>query len=168
MFVSVDPTRISLELDPRKRRMSGIAVHGNTPFDVPYISQITETLWMGGCADGLVLPDEIVHVVSLYPWEAYELHDGVSSVTQVTVYDSAELLPRARLEALARWAWECADEPTLVHCQAGLNRSGLLTALALMLGGGWEAEDAIAELRKRRSPAVLCNQHFVEFLLSYA
>ena len=54
--------------------------------------------------------------------------------------------------------------PVLVHCQAGLNRSSLVAARALMFEGR-PAVDAIAVVRKRRSPACLCNQAFEEYLL---
>ena len=71
--MSTDPTRIDISFDPRERRMRGYARHGNTPFDVPFVSQITDNLWTGGCEDGLVLPANIAHVVSLYPWETYRV-----------------------------------------------------------------------------------------------
>jgi protein-tyrosine phosphatase len=54
-----------------------------------------------------------------------------------------------------------------VHCQAGLNRSGLITARALMLRG-MSATDAIQLLRKRRDPAVLCNAVFANWLVDRA
>jgi len=47
--MSYDPTRIDIDLDPRVQRMQGVAYHGNTPFDVPYISKITDGLYQGGC-----------------------------------------------------------------------------------------------------------------------
>jgi protein-tyrosine phosphatase len=54
----------------------------------------------------------------------------------------------------------------VVHCQAGLNRSGLIAALVLMDSGAYGADGAIELLRAKRSEAVLCNQKFVEYLLS--
>ena len=53
----------------------------------------------------------------------------------------------------------------LVHCQAGLNRSGLVTATALVLDG-WDPAAAIAHLRDRRGPAVLCNPDFEAWVLA--
>jgi len=55
------------------------------------------------------------------------------------------------------------DGPTLVHCQAGLNRSSLVAARALVLGG-MTADDAIALIREKRSPACLCNPAFERWL----
>lgn len=160
-----DPTRIDISFDPTQQRMVGRAYHGNTPFDVPYISQITDDLWTGGCTDGLVLPDEIAHVVSLYPWERYTVRHEVRSVLSVVMYDSEDQ-GFAQVDAIASWVNVCRqDGPTLVHCQAGLNRSGLVAARALTLGGMSGAE-AVALLRSKRSPAVLCNRSFEDWLVA--
>ena len=52
---------------------------------------------------------------------------------------------------------------TLVRCQAGYNRSGLVVALAL-IKRGYRPDDAIRLLRERRSSWVLCNPAFVDYL----
>lgn len=41
---------------------------------------------------------------------------------------------------------EPANWPILLHCQGGIHRSGLMTALYRMQYQGWSAEDAIAEM----------------------
>ena len=157
--MSADPTRIDIDFDPREQRMRGRAYHGNTPFDVPYISQITDDLWTGGCTDGLVLPPEIAHVVSLYPWEAYTIKHELRSLLSVRMYDSEDQ-GFEQVNAIAAWVNVCRrDGPTLVHCQAGLNRSGLVAARALTLDG-MSGSEAISLLREKRSPAVLCNRAF--------
>jgi protein-tyrosine phosphatase len=51
----------------------------------------------------------------------------------------------------------------LVHCSAGLNRSGVVSARAMMWLG-YSAADAIAKLRQRRYPEALCNPNFVRWL----
>lgn len=159
-----DPTWIDIQFDPREQRMSGFAYHGNTPFDVPFISRIQGNLWQGGCKNGLVLPNHIKHVVSLYPWERYKVKHDLDSFVEVKLYDSAYLPNVAQLTALADWINVCvATAPTLVHCQAGLNRSGLLAGLALVRSG-MDGADAINLLRDSRSPAVLCNQTFADWL----
>lgn len=53
----------------------------------------------------------------------------------------------------------------LIRCQAGINRSGLVTALILMRQGLTAAE-AIEKIRSRRSKVCLANSSFVEFLSS--
>lgn len=160
--MSTDPTRIDINVDPRERRMRGTAIHGNTPFDVPFLSHIEDNLFTGGCTDGLILPDVIQHVVSLYPWEEYRVYHELRSMTSVRLYDAEP--EGAITQGLAKWAAACVDDaPTLIHCQAGLNRSGLLAALVLMERGR-SADEAIALLREKRSPAVLCNPMFEQFL----
>lgn len=167
MTATGDPTAIALDCDPLQQRMRGVAVHGGTPFDVPYISEVTDNLWQGGCATGLVLPAHIEHVVSLYPWERYTVRHELDSMLSVRLYDSLDVAGRDDLVALARWVNRCRRlGPTLVHCQAGLNRSGLVAGLALVLDGR-DPSEAIALLRESRSPAVLCNPAFEAWLLAF-
>ena len=164
---TVDPTRIDIHTDPTQQRMVGYARHGNTPFDVPFISEIADSLWQGGCENGMVLPSFIKHLVSLYPWEAYKVQHELGSWLEVQMYDSGDQ-GFAQVDAIAAWVNSCrADGPTLVHCQAGLNRSSLVAARALMLEGV-SAKDAISTLREKRSPACLCNPSFEAWLLGQA
>lgn len=165
--MSVDPTAFPIQFDPREQRMRGTAIHGNTPFDVPFVSKITDDLWQGGCENGLHLPREVRHVVSLYPWEAYKVSHELLSHTSVRLYDDLVGPDREQMVALARWINVCRKTGvTLVHCQAGLNRSGLLAGLALVLEGRSPAE-AVSLLRSTRSPAVLCNPTFERWLLDF-
>lgn len=162
-MVGEDPTKISIQTDPAKRRMRGTAYHGNTPFDCPFVSHITKNLWVGGCEAGMVLPGNISHLISLYPWEAYKVQHELKSQLSVRMYDSLEQA-MDQVEVIARWVNLCReDDDTLVHCQAGLNRSNLIAATALMLEG-MSADEAIKLLRLKRSPAVLCNPAFEEHL----
>lgn len=159
-----DPTKITIAFDPLTERMRGITAHGRLSFDMPYISPIGGNLYVGGCREGLVLPPLFRHVVSLYPWERYRVDHELESFTEVRAYD-ADVAPLVdRLGPLVSWTEAClAEGPTLVHCQAGLNRSNLLAALVL-IRGGMSADRAIGALRKRRSPAVLCNPSFEAYL----
>ncbi len=158
-----DPTRIDIAVDPTRQRMVGVTAHGMHEFDVPFVSEIADNLWLGGCEDGLVLPDFIDHVVSLYPWESYEVRHRLRSRTEVRMLDSVDQ-GFEQVDELAAWVNECRTTgPVLVHCQAGLNRSSLVAARALMLAGS-TADDAIATLRQRRSPACLCNPSFEGWL----
>ena len=153
-----DPSWIPMYVDPRERRMSGVA-HGHTPFDVPVVSQIRGNLWQGGCRDGLVLPKDIEHVISLYPWESYTITHEVTSMLTVRMYDAADQ-DYDMVDAIAGWALRCVgDGPTLIHCQTGLNRSSLIAARVLTLQG-LSGVEAIALLREMRSPACLYNKAF--------
>lgn len=163
----IDPTAIEIDTDPSHARMTGIAAHGNTPFDVPYISLIADNLWQGGCTTGLVLPPYIEHVVSLYPWERYAFNHELGSELYVKMYDSSSQ-GYEQLDAIANWINLCRQSgPVLVHCQAGLNRSSLLAARALRLSEGWSGDSIVAHLRDFRSPAVLCNRAFEEKVRSW-
>jgi protein-tyrosine phosphatase len=159
-----DPTAIGIEFDPTVQRMSGIAVHGNTPFDVPFISEISDNLWQGGCEDGLILPEFVDHLVSLYPWESYDICREVKTQLKVVMYDSTTQ-DFKQVEEIAQWvANRVLEGPTLVHCQAGLNRSSLVSARALMLIHKCTAEKAIAVIKAKRSEACLCNESFLAWL----
>jgi protein-tyrosine phosphatase len=158
-----DPTAIQIDFNPTVQRMKGVTVHGNAAFDVPLISEIAPNLWQGGCEDGLILPDFIKHLVSLYPWESYTVRHELDSALLVRMYDSAEQTFE-QIEQLARWVNLCRTTgPVLVHCQAGLNRSSLVAARALILQG-MSADDAIMTVRTKRSPACLCNGAFEDYL----
>lgn len=159
-----DPTGLDIKFDPTIQRMSGRANHGDTPFDVPFISEVAENLWQGGCQDGLELPVFFQHVVSLYPWERYHVRRSLDSFLEVRMYDSEDQGYDQVID-IAKWVNKCRETgPTLVHCQAGLNRSSLVAATALSLSG-LNPQESIDLLREKRSPAVLCNPSFTHWLL---
>lgn len=149
--------------DFESHRIEGYLPDGRN-ISVPLISPIYENLWMGGCIGGVRLGEDFRHVVSLYPWERYELALG-TLYHGVEMYDHGDMPDPAQLEDVVdRVVSATARGQTLVHCQAGLNRSGLVSALALMRGGA-SARAAIGLLRLKRSPLVLCNQAFENYLL---
>jgi protein-tyrosine phosphatase len=163
--MSPDPTRIDIAVDPQRQRMVGVSAHGLQPFDVPFISEIVPDLWLGGCEDDLVLPDFIAHLVSLYPWERYTVNHELDSALEVRMFDSIDQAFH-QVDSIATWVNACRESgPTLVHCQAGLNRSSLVVGRALMLDG-MAADEAIALIRRKRSPACLSNPSFERWLRS--
>lgn len=136
----------------------------NGHFRVPLISHIEGNLHVGGCIHGVELPDDFTNVLSLYPWERYSLGPNTHR-QEVRLYDSAEMASAEVLDNVADVAVRMLREgKTLIHCQAGLNRSNLIAALALRKLGRTSRE-AIDLLREKRSPVVLCNQAFERFLL---
>lgn len=160
-----DPTKIPIQFDPQIKRMVGQTYHGGVKFDVPFITRVADNLWQGGCTDGLILPNHINFVVSLYPWERYTIQHKVRGELYIRMYDD----PTANLSGIDEIAsqvnkWRKRGN-VLVHCQAGLNRSSLVVARALMLEG-MSADAAITMLRETRSPAVLCNSGFEDWLRS--
>lgn len=153
--------------DALKMPWSGVARFGRTPFSTTLISEIEDGLYLGGCVSRVHLPAQIEYVVSLYPSEAYTTHGGVRGVLSLALMDAeldADALEQFQLAAdVANEFWRLG--PTLVHCQAGLNRSSFVLCLAL-LQHGYSAEDAIELVREKRSPACLCNPHFEQYLLA--
>lgn len=143
-------------------------------------TEILPGLWMGGTADRDVVhvgarrrydfgePRPYDAVVTLYAWaqpvswEVEELRYGFGDA-DIT---GGEL---DRVIRAAAWAWQRwrAGDRVLIRCQAGLNRSGLVTTLVLMLDG-YDAAEAIRLIRDRRSPWALCNNAFVDWLVMEA
>ena len=137
----------------------------------PAPTEILPGLWQGGTSESSLLgqPTKPSHyrgrrpfdlIVTLYadeqpaPWGVEEIRYG---------FPDAELDPRDldRVREVADYAaerWKAGDR-VLIRCQAGVNRSGLVTALVLT-DLGWEASDAVEHLRARRSGWVLSNTHF--------
>ena len=133
-------------------------------FSLPLYSHIDGNLWMGGCPIETA-PEEFEFLVCLDPWKPYKINQHQIYIKE-WLNDSSEIPDETKLYALA----ECVNRyrshgVTLVHCQAGLNRSGLVIALA-MIESGTEPIDAIAMLRNKRSPEVLCNKAFERWLLT--
>lgn len=72
---------------------------------------------------------------------------------------------KPEIRQLATWLyseWK-SGKRVAAKCQAGWNRSGLVAALVL-LQDGYTADEAIALIRKKRSPNALCNPHFVAYI----
>ena len=162
-----------------EHRVTGWTNIGNHRIDCPLVSHVEGNLYQGGCPDPqsydeidreaqryqskVTLPDEFKFVVSLYPWGRYTLPEGCERV-EFELFDSVKQDTSAIEEIAARAAGFVEQGPTLIHCQAGLNRSGLITARVLMLRG-YTADEAITKVRER-SPAVLCNPTFESYLRS--
>jgi hypothetical protein len=83
-------------------------------------------------------------------------------------FDDSDVIPvpvklvRELGELVARHVRE--GENVVVHCAAGLNRSGLVVAYALTLLG-WDAQEAIQKLRDEHDGYALCNGLFAEWLV---
>lgn len=142
-------------------------------------SEILPRLFQGGTEDDEVLgcPAPRGHyrrdypfdlVVTLYadampaPWGVRELRFGFPD----SRLDAGNAAVALQLAAAAHAHWISGGR-VLVRCQAGVNRSGLVTALVLMLAG-YEAQDAISLIRERRSRLALCNEDFERWLVEEA
>lgn len=154
--------KIASLADLNSHPIQGFAHQGNTPFRVSLYSQITGNLWTGGCPVNVV-PREFQFVVCLYPWEPYDRHDH-QTYLEAHLYDSTDLPDERQLTAIADYVRAVSKiGMTLVHCQAGLNRSALVATLAL-IRDGMTPDDAIRLMRSQRCEAVLCNKTFEAWL----
>jgi len=141
------------------------------------ISEILPGLWMGGTADDdWVDSPAPLHpvsdtsgftaVVTLFAW-ARPMGWNVEELRFGFADADPRLTDMGRVLLTAEWAltrWQ-EGQQVLIRCQAGLNRSGLVTALVLILAGR-TAREAITLLRERRSPFALCNAHFIDWLMT--
>jgi hypothetical protein len=145
----------------------------------PLYSEVAPNLFMGGTADENTIDkaqklqhfdgnNEFEAVVTLYAWAA-PVNWGVEE--RRFGFPDADLIQDYLpiLIEMANWSfikWQ-AGKKVLIRCQAGLNRSGLITALVLMQSG-MSADEAIDTLRKKRSTWALCNGEFEHWLLADA
>ncbi len=138
-------------------------------------SEILANLFMGGTDD-----EDVIHI----PARVYSRRDDLPFESIVTMYAWARPadwhvqefrygVPDGRIAEIdldrLRHAvefgyqrWKSGDR-VLIRCQAGLNRSGLVTALILMKDG-LSAQDAIDLIRKQRHTDALFNQNFLYWL----
>ena len=134
-----------------------------------HMSEIDHNLFMG-CTPvyyGGVVDPSFTAVVNLYPWKEYEWHLGQLMV-KWPIFDTHNQpdAPQPREELLE----ELGDlvnrlrkhGKVLVHCEQGLNRSGLVVALAL-IKSGMTPDQAIAHVKKKREGA-LFNESFCAWL----
>lgn len=147
-------------------------------------SEILSNLWQGGTDDLDVIGDS-THVDLFAEEDAafitpqnfdtvYTLYQYANPVGwfvkeyRYCVYDwNIEHLDLKELYKMVKHAhaeWK-EGKRILIRCQAGLNRSSLVTALVL-IREGYTAKDAINLIREKRNPECLFNPQFRKFLLT--
>lgn len=145
----------------------------------PLYSEILPNLYMGGTDDLATInqpqtlkefrgDNEFDCIVTLYAWAApanWGVEERRFGFPDAEIID--EYLPT--IVELARWAYTkwSYNKRVNVRCQAGLNRSGLVTALVLIMSG-MTPEFAIEMIRKNRSSDALCNPDYEYWLLNEA
>lgn len=139
-------------------------------------TEILPGLWMGGTHDedwintskdleGFEHDVPFDAVVTLFSW-AHPMPWGIEELRWGVADGAMQHVDEARLFRIVDWAydrWQSGDK-MLIRCQAGMNRSGLVTALVLMKAD-YSAVDAIQLLRSQRAEVVLFNNHFVDYLV---
>jgi rhodanese-related sulfurtransferase len=128
--------------------------------ELDLISHIEDNLYVGGCLNGIDLGDFFDYVFSMYKWEAYAVAP-TTKVHTVTMYDKHGEVDALEIDDLANRVADALDtgKNVLVHCQAGVNRSNLVAAAALVKRGRTPVE-AINLLREKRGKVVLANPDF--------
>ena len=143
--------------------------------ELSLFSEILPNLYMGGTSDS-----DIVQFGKRLP----QLHEREEFDSVVTCFSYAQPMSWyvhenrygfadgpmdhktfVKAQELASWLhseWKVGKK-CLSRCQAGLNRSGLVIALVLMMDG-YTADDAIALIREKRDRNALFNLDFVRKL----
>ncbi|CAB4587585.1 MAG: protein phosphatase [Actinobacteria bacterium] len=141
----------------------------------PLESEILPRLWMGGTHED----ETLTRVRRLHSVGDRKFFDAVVTLDSNSAPmgwlvkefrfgfpDAAlDLDHAAELERIADWAyteWK-AGSTVLIRCQAGLNRSGLVTAL-ILLRDRMKLEEVLRVIRSVRGDYALSNSHFVEYL----
>ena len=140
-------------------------------------NEILPNLFMGGTADDATIDvaqklnyfkgeRDFDCIVTLYAW-ASPANWGVEE--RRLGFPDAQIVGEYldSIHEMASWAhsrWKLGKK-VLIRCQAGLNRSGLLTALVL-INEGYSPSEAIALIREKRSSWALCNADYVSYLKS--
>ena len=156
----------------------GAAPQHEIDWDFPLWSEILEGLWLGGTDDFDTIdyeaniyggPREITKsefdtVVTLYAW-ARPVDWFVEEMRYGFYDDDSSHFGKKSLMRAAQFAHESwkSGKKVLVRCQAGINRSGLVMGIVLMLEG-YSADEAINLMRTKRSSAVLINRSFEKYL----
>ena len=138
-------------------------------------SEILPNLFMGGTHD-----DDVVYAA---PTDKHKINSNkfdcvITTWAQPCDWDVQEMrygipdseikdVELSKLLEIAQWGHKkwLSGERVLIRCQAGLNRSGLITALILLLEG-MSPEQAIAQIRQKRSPVALFNKAYVDWILT--
>jgi hypothetical protein len=141
------------------------------------INEILPNLFMGGTLDSKTIDRaqplqefqgerDFDCIVTLYAWAA-PANWGVEE--RRLGFPDAQIIEEylEPIHEMATWAhsrWK-SGKKVLIRCQAGLNRSGLLTALVL-LREGHSPKQAIELIREKRSEWALCNSDYVTYIES--
>jgi protein-tyrosine phosphatase len=134
-----------------------------------------------------IIPDKLWMSGDLQSPDALERLKGkIDTILNLSQYDDPDEIQRYAPEYL-HWGfddeglpdleqlwrtvtWVCgairAGRHVLVHCDAGLNRSGLVCALVIRVLQGFGGAHAVEFIRACRDPYALCNDAFVAYIES--
>jgi hypothetical protein len=136
----------------------------------PLMSEMGQNLWQGGVRYKAELPEHFRHVLNMTPGDSYVGVDKIDSYLRVPTHDTTQpgKFDYSKVDYLADWVNERRqDAPVLVHCAAGLNRSGIVVARAIMKDENISAKGTIEAMRKLRVAWVLSNKAFEAWLRGF-
>lgn len=142
----------------------GTVLH--VPIPPSRADEIYPGLWVGACArdaGGRTDPNRYDRVLTLCSaTEETPLAAPTPIHYRYRMRDGADLPPVEDLALLTGWVIDSvqAGEQVLLRCWAGLNRSGLVAAVALIELTGLPGATALQAMRRQRSPHMLCNPAF--------
>jgi len=131
-------------------------------------------LWQGGERDLHEALARNVKVATFAAWEFKPQNVGSGFTCYFGPFRDAGSMPPAEIEETRAIAKRLAEalvrhllrgEHVISLCSQGLNRSGLVSALAIMELTGWTGEDTIKLIREKRSMFALNNGLFVDLIL---
>jgi protein-tyrosine phosphatase len=140
-------------------------------------SMIAPNLYQGGTDDLDVIHLPVTNnrkrtdlpfdaIVTMYAWARpadWNVQEFRYGVPDASISDlDLQRLKQAVEFGYDRWK---AGDRVLIRCQAGLNRSGLVTAL-ILIKDGMSPERAIELIRECRGEDALFNQNFADWLLA--
>jgi hypothetical protein len=147
--------------------------------EVELYSEILPALWQGGTEDR----DNIYHGQKRLPTmgdpRPFDAVVSLCAYTQPVGWLTKEFryaFPDGPVESdvyeeverIADWAyleWKSGSR-VLIRCQAGLNRSGLVTGLVL-LRDKLPIDEIVKLIRSKRGPYALSNNHFMDYLVKW-
>lgn len=135
------------------------------PLPAKPFNEVSPRLWVGS---GLAEPNpmQFQAVLSLHA----ALRPMPAPVAERRWHLSDASLPDAdELASTVGWVfhqWIVEERTVLIRCRTGLNHSGLVAAMTL-ISNVVEPADAIAAVRRQRSPYALSNPTYVDYLMSF-
>lgn len=152
------------------RECAGRGKVDNIPFCPRNWDEVADGLFLGGHdnqPDGgdARVTDQFDVVVSLYSRDGFGPNDGIPHYTHTMIDGDLDPADHEHVHRLADHVVEAMEQHkrVLVRCQAGMNRSGLVSGLALVKQG-WTTDEVLDKFRTARSEYVLFNQSFVDYL----
>lgn len=144
--------------------------HNNKLKEMEVIRQAGEDydfVHMGLAMGGMPGPQDRTNIWDLIVSAATEQRDYDTHSILVHFKDEGRLPNMEVIEKVAELVADnvAQDKKVLVHCDFGLNRSGLIAALAL-IRLGLSPQQAIERLRDQRNILVLTNRAFERYVLA--